>query len=163
MTDALGAGDPRTRRTDGAHAQRSGRQHRRDPTFKPPPASWKSRFASSAGAQDVEAAVQTGRRCAGAPGRGLRAVCEPERFRGSGAMPAAPPVNPAESRAAAAQLIHSCRNGSRRRRFRSETHGGFATAVRRRAWPEFEQLVQGYAFDDAQERLERALESFAAA
>ncbi len=117
-----------------------------------------------AGAQDVEAAV---RRLAGALEplvKELRAVSDPSASEAPVQLPAAPSVNPAESRAAAAQLISLV----------SEMDPGAADFVHSHtaalrplfdgvAWPEFEQLVQGYAFADAQERLERALESFPAA
>jgi HPt (histidine-containing phosphotransfer) domain-containing protein len=89
---------------------------------------------------------------------------------GSSASNAPPPgatqptVNPAQSREAAAQLI----------KLLSEFDPGATDYVEANqaalcpmfaadAWPQFEKLVQGYAFADAQVQLEQALKNFPAA
>ena len=74
----------------------------------------------------------------------------------------AAPADPAQSREAAAHLtallseLRSGRGGFRRERIMRRCVRCSTSAT----WREFEQLVQGYAFADAQARLEQALERF---
>jgi two-component system sensor histidine kinase/response regulator len=118
----------------------------------------------NAGTKDVEAAV---RRLAGALGplvTEVRAVPEPASSEAPAQVPAAPSASPDESRAAAAQLTTLLSDMDPAAADFVQRHdAALRPLFNGEAWPEFERLVQGYAFAMAQERLARALESFPAA
>ena len=91
--------------------------------------------------------------------------CEPRWTRPPLSAPAqsttAAPADPAQSREAAAHLTTLLSDSIRARLISSRRiTRRCARCSTTRAWREFEQLVQGYAFADAQARLEQALESF---
>jgi HPt (histidine-containing phosphotransfer) domain-containing protein len=79
------------------------------------------------------------------------------------AHPPAPPADPAESRQAAARLtslLSELDPGAAD--FIETNHAALRPLFDVATWPEFERLVQDYAFADAQAQLEHALESFPA-
>ncbi|MEI6392805.1 MAG: response regulator [Verrucomicrobiota bacterium] len=76
---------------------------------------------------------------------------------------AAPPENPAQTRAAAVQLtklLSEFDPGAVE--FIEANHAALRPLLPGDAWPPFEKLVQGYAFADAQAQLEQALEKYPA-
>jgi len=74
------------------------------------------------------------------------------------------PVDPAQSRAAATQLaklLSEFDPGAAD--FIEANHGVLRPLFPGDAWPQFENLVQSYAFADAQARLEQSLKNLPAA
>ena len=93
----------------------------------------------------------------------LRAALDPTAAGAPEPSTPATPANPAESREAAAQLtalLSELDPGAAD--FVETNHAALRPLFDDGTWQEFEKLVQGYAFADAQAQLEQALESFAA-
>ena len=130
---------------------------------KPPPALWRNSFATSAAAAEVESGATTSRRRARSVGRAIAAprwVRPRQKLRRQPAASA--PVDPAQvprSRGAVEQAAFGIR--SRRGGFHRGKPG--RSCVRcspAKPGRQFEKLVQGYSFADAQAQLEQALKNF---
>jgi len=94
----------------------------------------------------------------------LRAALASTAPEPSALSPAAAPSSPSQSRDAASQLTRLLSEFDPGAADFIETHhASLRPLFEDGSWREFEQLVQGYSFGDAQARLEEALENFSAA
>jgi len=94
-------------------------------------------------------------------------LCDKLSSPASGAPPAAstplPPVAPAQARAAAEQLTKLLSEfDSGAVEFIEANHAALSSLFPGDSWPQFDKLVQGYAFADAQTQLEQALKALPA-
>jgi two-component system sensor histidine kinase/response regulator len=114
-----------------------------------------------ADAEKIESAARTAGAALDPLVTALRAALPASTRTATAAAPAAP-VDPARTHSAAGQLRTLLSDMDPATADFVEAHGpSLRPLFADEAWSEFEQLVQGYAFADAQARLEQALEAFA--